>query len=109
MAGPTTKVWKATRTAPAGIVLNEKSTIIIGTKDNLIGVDERGTTISGPISFATDARNIRRGGLFVGMNDFTDMIPSTVVTPLPKQIPLPPIHGVVGIARDVAFFAALLV
>lgn len=108
MSSPTSRVWKASRTAAAGMVINEDSVLMIGNKDNLIAVDNRGTTIAGPISLATDARNIRRGGLFVGLNDFTDMIPSTIITPLPKQIPLPPIQGLIGIAEDVAFFMSLL-
>lgn len=109
MASPTTRVWKASRTATAGIILNEDSTLIIGSEDNLLAVDDSGITIAGPISLVAEAHNIRRGGLFVGLNDFTDMIPSTIVTPLPKQIPLPPIQGLVGIGKDVAFFTALLV
>lgn len=109
MAAPTSRVWKATRTAPAGMVITETSALMIGNENNLIAVDETGVTISGPISLVAEAHNIRRGGLFIGLNDFTDMIPSTIVTPLPKQIPFPPIQGVIGIAKDVAFFTALLV
>lgn len=109
MATPTTRVWKASRTATSGVILNEDSTVILGNKDNLIALDKNGVTISGPISLVAEAHNIRRGGLFVGLNDFTDMIPSTIVTPLPKQIPLPPIQGLINIAQDVAFFTSLLV
>lgn len=109
MASPTTRVWKASRTATAGIVINENSALMIGNENNLVAVDDAGVTIAGPISLVAEAHNIRRGGLFVGLNDFTDMIPSTIITPLPKQIPLPPIQGLVGVARDVAFFTALLI
>ena len=109
MAAKTTKVWKASRTAKAGMYITETSAAMIGNENNLVVVDERGVTIMGPISLATDAANIRRGGLFVGLNDFTDMIPSTIVTPIPKQIPFPPIAGVVGLSRDVAYFVSLLI
>src|SRR6185436_16490520 len=102
--GDTTKVWKTSRTATSSIVINEESALVIGTKDNLVAVNEHGTTISGPISLATDAKSVRRGGLFVGLNDFTDMIPSTMVTPIPKQLPIPPLQGLIGIANDVGFF-----
>lgn len=109
MATPISRVWKASRTATSGMVLNEDSVLMIGTKDNMIAVDDAGVTISGPISLVAEAHNIRRGGLFVGLNDFTDMIPSTIITPLPKQIPLPPIQGVINLAKDVAFFTSLLI
>jgi len=105
----TTKVWKSTKNSPSAMEIGEESAKLVGSEDNLIVADGRGITIMGPLSLVTDAHNIRRGGLFVGMNDFTDMIPSTIVTPLPKQIPLPPVHGVLGIAQDVAFFQAFLV
>lgn len=105
----TSKVWRASRTSSAGMFVTETSAALIGTEDNLVVADERGVTISGPISLITDAANLRRGGLFIGLNDFTDMIPSTIVTPIPKQIPFPPISGVVGLSKDVAFFASLLI
>ncbi len=105
----TTKVWKATRDSSAGIVVSETGVTAIGNENNIINVNEQGITIMGNISLVTDARNIRRGGLFIGINDFMDMIPSTILTPLPKQIPSPPITGLLDIERDVAFFTALLV
>lgn len=104
----TTKVWKTKRTSAAGMVVTDTEAMMIGNENNLIVADGNGITIAGPISMVSDAINVRRGGLFVGLNDFLDMIPSTIVTPIPKQIPMPPIHGVLGLAKDVAFFMSLL-
>lgn len=105
----TTRTYRANQNAPAGVMLTETSALIIGDDRHLIAVDDRGTTIKGPISFVADAMGIRTGGLFVGLNDFLNMIPSTIVSPIPKQIPFPPIFGLVNLTKDVAFFASLLV
>jgi len=103
----TSKVWKASRTSTAAIAVSE-DTVAMVAGNNIVAVTDEGTTIAGPISLASDSMNIRKGGLFVGLNDFIEMIPSTIVTPLPKQIPFPPVHGVVGIVRHIAFFTSLL-
>ena len=105
----TTRVIKASRDSKAGIKITEGSTIIAGDDRHLIGVDNRGITIKGPTSIVADAMNRRVGGLFVGLNDFMHCIPSTMFTPIPQQIPFPPAAGLVSIARDVAFFMAMLV
>lgn len=105
---PTTKVFRTSRTAKAAIYLDEQSAAIIGSKNCFVVADERGVTIKGPISMVADAMNVRKGGLFVGINDFLDMIPSTIVTPIPKQIPFPPVFMVSSVVKDVAFFTALM-
>jgi hypothetical protein len=105
----TTRVYKSSQSAKAGIELTEETVAVAGDSRHFIVVDGRGTTIKGPISLITDAMGTRRGGLFVGLNDFMHMIPSTLVTPIPAQVPIPPIQGLVGIAKDVAFFLAMLV
>jgi len=43
------------------------------------------------------------------MNDFVQLIPQTVVTPIPNQIPFPPLGFATSIARDLPFFLAMLV
>jgi hypothetical protein len=103
------KVWKTSRTSSAGFVVTDTEALVVGNENNVIAVNEQGVTIAGPISLVADAANIRRGGLFTGLNDFTDMIPSTIVTPIPKQIPSPPITGLMNIKQDVAYFMSLLV
>jgi len=105
----TTRVFKASRDSKAGLKLTEGSAILAGDDRHLIGVDNRGITLKGPISIVADAMNIRRGGLFVGLNDFLNCIPSTMFTPIPQNIPMPPISGLVNIGKDVAYFVAHLV
>ncbi len=108
MAAPTTKIWKASRKSTAGMMVTETSSMMIGSPDVVVVADDRGITLAGPISIVADGMNIRRGGLFVGLNDFAQMIPSTILTPLPQQIPLPPINGLVNISKDIAYFMSLL-
>ena len=106
---PRQRVLKASKDSDASLVLSKKSAKLVGNSKNFIAVDDRGVTIKGPISIVADGTGIRKGGLFVEMPDMIQMIPSTIVTPLPKQIPIPPVHGLIGIKSDVAFFLSLLV
>jgi len=109
MSVATTKVIRTDEETDTAIKISGGSVVIAGNKKNVIVADDRGITLRGPISLGADSSNIRRGGLFVGMNDFIQLIPSTQWTPIPQQIVMPPVAGLVGIARDVAFFASLLV
>ena len=104
-----TRVIKADKNAKAGIKITENSITLVGDDRHLIVVNEQGITIKGPTSMINDSMGRREGGLFVGLNDFLEMIPSTIVTPIPKKIPFPPIHGLINLQKDVAFFMALLV
>ncbi len=104
----TNKVWKVSRTSAASVMASETAITIAGSDEVALVVDNRGITLAGPISIVADARSIRKGGLFVGLDDFAQMIPSTIVTPLPNQIPLPPINGLVNLSKDIAFFMSLL-
>lgn len=109
MATGKTRVFRTSSTSKASILLDENSVSLIGNKNNIVIADDRGITIKGPVSFVSDSTERRTGGLFVGLGSFTDMIPSTMVTPLPRVIPAPPAFAVVNIAKDVAFFLSLMV
>lgn len=106
---PRKRVVKSTEKAKAGVELSETTTKVMGDRNNFIAVSDQGIYIKGRVSFINDGTNIRRGGLFVQMPDFTRMIPSTIVTLNPVQIPVPPISGISDIQRDLAFFLALMV
>jgi len=106
---PRRRVIKASKSAQAAVVLESDAVKIMGTEDNFIAVDKTGVYIKGPLSLVGDGPGIRRAGLFVQMPDLVRMMPSTLFTPFPSQIPLPPIKGIVNITRDLAFFTALLV
>lgn len=105
----TTRILKARRDALAAVKITEQSVIIAGSDATLVGIDSRGITLKGNISIVADAMNRRVGGLFVGLNDFMHCIPSTMFTPIPSLIPMPPIAGLVNIGKDVAFFTAMLI
>jgi hypothetical protein len=106
---PRKRVMKATDKAKAGLEVSETTMKMMGDKNNFIAVDDKGIYIKGKVSFINDGTNIRRGGLFVQMPDFTRMIPSTIVTLNPVQIPVPPISGISDIQKDLAFFLALMI
>jgi len=106
---PRARVFRTSPKSKSSIYMQDNSVSIIGDNRNFIVCDDRGITIKGPVSIIADASNIRTGGLFVGTNDFLQMIPSTIFTPLPQKIPFPPVFGLVDIVKDTAFFMALLV
>jgi len=103
------KIWKASRESDAGFMITPETAIMAGSKSAFIAIDKKGTHISGPVSFITTGENIRTAGLFVGMNDFVKMVPSTIVTPIPSQLPIPPIGMFTSVALSLPFLMAFLV
>ena len=108
-ANPKSRVIRTHSAAKAGIFVEDDAVSIVGDSRNFIVADDRGITIKGPISFVSDSMNRRTGGLFVGINDFLEMIPQTIITPIPSKIPFPPVFAIGAIVKDLAFFMALLV
>jgi hypothetical protein len=108
-ANPKARVLRTQSSAKAGIFLEDNSVSVVGDSRNFIVVDDRGVTIKGPVSFVSDSINRRTAGLFVGINDFLELIPQTIITPIPSKIPFPPVFAVNNIAMDLAFFMALLI
>lgn len=109
MASPRTRVIRTSQGSKASVFLTDDAVSIIGDSRHFVTCDERGTTIKGPTSIVADAMGRREGALFVGINDLTSIIPSTIVTPLPAKMPFPPVFMLTNIAKDVAFFLSLLV
>lgn len=109
MSDDTRRVFKATQDGKAGVEIANDFAVLVGDQRHFIVADDKGITLKGPVSIISDAMGVRRGGLFVGLNDFLHMIPSTIISPIPTQIPFPPISGLVNLAKDVAFFTAMLV
>lgn len=104
-----TRVFRASKTGKASIELSENSAALIGDKRHFVICDDKGVTIKGPVSFVSDSLGRRTGGLFVGINDFFEMIPQTIITPVPSKIPFPPLALIPSIGKDIAFFLSLLV
>lgn len=108
-SNPRARVIRTSDTAKSSVYLEDNAVSIIGDSRHFIVVDERGITIKGPVSFISDSLGRRTAGLFTGINDFLEMIPQTIITPIPSKIPVPPAFAIVDIARDLAFFMSLLV
>lgn len=103
------KIWKATPGSKSGFMVTERAVLMIGSKGNFVAADKTGVSIQGKsISLQTTSENIRVGGLFVKMNDFIQMIPTTLVTPMPAQIPFPPLGLISSISKDMPFFLAMM-
>jgi hypothetical protein len=103
-----TKIWKATLTAEAKMAVTQDAAYVIGSPNRFIKVNENGTTIYGPVSIVAGTESIKTGGLFTSLPNLVKMIPSTTFSPIPDQIPSPPLNIAFDLVEDVSFFAALL-
>jgi len=105
------KIWTASRKATGGFMVTPDSAVMAGNEKNFVAADGSGVYISGggSISFNTTSENIRTGGLWVHLNDFLRMIPSTIMTPIPPTIPFAPLALPAMIAFNLPFFLALMV
>jgi len=110
MATPkaTYKIWKADLNSAAGFMTTPDFSVMAGSKSAFFAVSKKGCFISGPLTLITTGEQIRKAGLFVGMNDFVKMIPSTVVTPIPEQIPFPPVAFFTSVTKSLPFALAML-
>lgn len=109
MASDTARVFRTGKQGKGAVFLEDEAVTIAGDSRHFITVDNRGVTIKGPVSFISDSLGRRTAGLFVGINDFLEMIPQTIITPIPSKIPFPPAFAISNIAKDLAFFLSLLV
>ena len=105
----TTRVFNTGPNADAGIQLKDKEAALVGSKSNLVVANQHGVTIRGPMSLLATSESIRKAGLFIGLNDFIEMLPSCIVVPLPRNTQYPPVFMMANIAKDLAFFMAFLV
>jgi hypothetical protein len=104
------KIWKATKEGIAGFMVTERAAYMVGSETGFIVANQIGVGIAGKsISFMTTSENIRQGGIFIQMNDFIRMIPQTLMTPVPSQVPFPPLGMVTSVVKDLPFFLALLI
>ena len=103
------KVWKATTDSPAGFMITPDAAIMAGNSKNFIAADKNGVSIAGSLSLMMTSDQIRQGGLFIQMNDFVQMIPKTIVTPIPQIIPFPPVAFFASIATSMPMILALAV
>ena len=103
------KVWKASKDAVAGFMVKNGLAVMAGSPSNFIAIDKTGISLSGRgIAFNTVSENQRRGGFWILGNDFMRMLPSTIVTPQPMQIPMPPVGMLLAVTSDLPFFFGML-
>lgn len=104
------KIWKATKDSNAGVMVTPKSAYLIGSRNNFVAVGDTGVAIVGKsIALNVTTENVRNGGLWTNMNDFVRMVPQTLTTPMPTQIPFPPLGMVTSVIKDLPFFLAMVV
>jgi hypothetical protein len=93
----------------AGVEVTDRNVTVAADKDNFVSVDESGIYIVGPQSWVTTPENIRVAGLWTQNTAYRQMIPSTIVTPIPNLVVNPPIKGIKMIAESVALMKKLLI
>lgn len=108
MAATKARVFRLNKDSKSSIHLEDNAVSIVGTDKNFVVCNEMGTAIKGPVSLISGSQQRRTGALFVGLNDFFEMIPQSIFTPIPSKVPMPPVFAIQNIAKDLAFFLALL-
>jgi len=102
------RIWYADPDGPS-MMVSPEGAFVIGSKNNFLGAHKDGLSLIGKsITMGATGEQIRQGGLFVNMNDFVRMIPSTIVTPIPPQIPFPPIGMITSVLKDLPLFIAMM-
>jgi hypothetical protein len=102
------KIWKADTSSAAGFMVTPDYAVMAGSENAFFSASKEGCFISGPLTLISTGDQVRTAGLFVGMNDFVKMIPSTIVTPIPSQIPFPPVAFFSSILKSLPFALAML-
>jgi hypothetical protein len=92
----------------ATIKLDQESVIMAAGSNVFVAVDKNGITLRGNISEASMGPGQRTGGFFVKMPEFANMIPKTIVTPIPMLVPFPPLGMILGIIAGVSIGIAFL-
>jgi len=103
-----TKIIKSNAASDAGVVVADNVVRINSKEDNGVMVDERGVTITGPVSFVSGTNHIRVGGLWTFNNPTRLMIPSTLATPSPVLIVDSPVKQLANIMKDASVMIALI-
>ena len=100
------KLWKSSIDAKAGVSVGEEVARIAGSEDNWVQTDATGTFINGPLSLPLP-QEIRMGGLWKMSNAFSLMIPSTLATPTPVIQVDPPIKTLTNVMKGAVEMMAL--
>ena len=103
------KSWKVGPESTAGMTITDRNAAMFANKDNFVLTDESGIYFVGPQSHVTTPENIRVAGLWTQNTAYQQMVPSTIVTPIPNLIINPPFQGLKQLADAVSLMKALLI
>lgn len=102
------KTIKSNSESTSGIVVSDTNVRVNGSKDNFVMVDEKGTTINGPISFPGGSSQIRFSALWTMNTELALSLPSTMATPTPVMTINPPVKQIASLVADASVMIALL-
>jgi len=103
------KVWRVTPDSSAHILMKDSAVYVAASSKNFMAIDGNGITLRGNISIASMGQGQRTGGLFVNQNEIVNMIPKTMMTPIPIKMPIPPLGFVKNVIKAVQFGLAMMV
>jgi len=75
-----------TRDGEPALMVTQETVKISANEENYVMSNSRGTSIAGPIAFASGSSQIRFGPLFTMNTEMAMMIPSTTATPTPVMM-----------------------
>jgi len=103
------KTIKVDEKSQSGLKISPEGSYLMGSKSSYVTANKQGIVMAGnAITLGTLGENIRQGGVFTQMNDFVRMIPQTLATPIPTQIPFPPVGLIAAVLFDLPFFLAMM-
>ncbi len=102
------KLVKENPDSDAGVVVSDTVVRVTVKEDNGIMVDERGTTISGPISLVNGTNQIRVGALWSFNHPMQLTLPSTIATPSPTLMIDPPVLPIASLMKDTIVMVGLI-
>lgn len=103
-----TRTYKSDSDSTAGVVVSKNSVRMNGNKDNYVMADERGVTISGPMSFVSGTEQLRFGGLWTMNQQLLLSLPSTLATPVPTMMINPPVRQFKNLMEDAVVMIGLV-
>jgi hypothetical protein len=102
------RVYKSSTNAEAGLVISDNLARLMGNRDNYVMSDNRGTTISGPVSLVAGLDQMRVGGLWTFSNSMQLSLPSTMATPTPVLRIDPPVRQIKELMESVVVMVGLI-
>jgi hypothetical protein len=102
------KTIKNSPKATAGMVISDAAARINSTEETFVQVDDKGITVSGPMSFPSGSSQIRYSALWTMNTEMALTIPSTMATPMPVMIMNPPIKQYKSVMEEAMLMMAMM-